>query len=128
VGVAVNVTLVPAQIVVAVAPMLALVGKFGFTITATDDVAAHPFTSVTVTVYVPEAAIVTLTMKGFCDVDVKLLGPVQLYDVPPEAVRFNVAPAHCGELLPELAAGNELMVTVVVEVAAHPFPSVTVTV
>ena len=43
VGVAVNVTLVPAQIVVALAPILTLAGKFGFTvIVILFDVAGDP--------------------------------------------------------------------------------------
>ena len=43
VGVAVNVTLVPAQIVVALAPILTLAGKFGFTvIVMVFDVAGDP--------------------------------------------------------------------------------------
>src|ERR1051325_10662758 len=37
----------------------------------------HPFT-VTVTLYVPAAAAVTLAILGFCEVEVNPFGPVQL--------------------------------------------------
>ena len=48
--------------------------------------------------------------------------------MPPVAVRFNVAPAHCGVLLPAVGVGNALMVTLVVVVAEQPFALVTITV
>jgi hypothetical protein len=38
----------------------------------------HPFPSVTVTVYIPEAAVVTLVIEGADDDEVNPLGPVQL--------------------------------------------------
>ena len=41
-------------------------------------VAEHPFTSVTVTVYVPLAAVVTFVIDGVADDEVNPLGPVQL--------------------------------------------------
>lgn len=34
----------------------------------------HPF-SVAVTEYIPDASVVTLAMVGFCEAEVKLLGP-----------------------------------------------------
>jgi len=51
VGVAVNVTLVPAQIVVAEAAMLTLTGRFGFTVVLmVFDVAGLPVTQVSLEV------------------------------------------------------------------------------
>ena len=51
VGVAVNVTLVPAQIVVAEAAMLTLTGRFGFTVVLmVFDVAGLPLTQVSLEV------------------------------------------------------------------------------
>ncbi len=41
-------------------------------------VAIHPLASVTVTVYVPEAPVVTLVIDGFGWFEVKPFGPVQL--------------------------------------------------
>ena len=50
----------------------------GFITTVVVAVDEQLFASVTVTVYVPAAASVTLVMVGFCCVEVKLFGPVQL--------------------------------------------------
>jgi hypothetical protein len=91
-------------------------------------VALHPAAFVTMTVYVPDAAVLALLIEGVTDDDVNPFGPVQLYVLPPVAVRFKVAPAHCGVLLLADGIGNALMVTLVVVVAEHPFPFVTMTV
>ena len=99
-----------------------------FMVTFVVVVAEHPFPSVTTTVYTPDAPVVTLVMEGFCTLEENPLGPVQAYVEPPVAVRFKVDPAHCGVLLPAVGVGSELIVTFVVVVAIHPFPSVTVTV
>jgi hypothetical protein len=72
--------------------------------------------------------VVTLTIEGVADEEVKLFGPVQLYVLPPLAVRFKVEPVHWGVLLLADAIGNALIVTLVDVVAEHPLPSVTVTV
>ena len=50
----------------------------GCTVTLVDAVAIHPFASVTVTVYEPEAAVVALAIDGFCRLEVNPFGPVQL--------------------------------------------------
>ena len=57
--------------------------------------------TVTVTEYVPDAAVVALEMLGFCALLMKPLGPVQAYVAPAtkEAVRFKVCPAQMGPLL-----------------------------
>ena len=64
----------------------------GLTVTLVDageDV--QPLT-VTVTLYVPDAAVVAFGIDGFCSDDVKLFGPVQLYVAPAtvEAVNCSV--------------------------------------
>jgi len=74
-------------------PVMVGVGR-KFIVTVVDAVAEHPLTLVTVTVYVPAAAAVTLVIDGFCDADVNPFGPVQLKVVPPLDVRFNVDPTH----------------------------------
>jgi len=89
-------------------PLLVAVGARGIGLTVTDVVPAapvHPLT-VTVTEYVPDAPIVALAMLGFCNEEVKLPGPVQLYIAPATvlAERFNVDPAHIGELLDAVGA------------------------
>ena len=61
----------------------------------------HPLASVTVTVYVPEAAVDTFVIVGFCNAEANEFGPDQLYvkaPVPPEAVaeRVNVLPEQTG--------------------------------
>jgi hypothetical protein len=102
----------------------------GFTVTVTvPTTLVHPL-AVAVTEYVPLAAVVTLVMDGFCDVEVNELGPVQLYVAPATllAVRFNVDPAHTGLLLPAVGAvGTGFTVTDTVPAAlGHP-PTVTTT-
>jgi hypothetical protein len=79
-----------------------------FTVTLTvPAVLVQPLT-VAITVYVPDAAVVTFEIDGFCDVDEKPLGPVQLYVAPvtSDAVRLRVAPAHTGLLLPAVGAAR----------------------
>lgn len=49
----------------------------GSTVTVVVAVAEQPLV-VAVTVYVPDAPVVTFGMDGFCAVDVNPLGPVQL--------------------------------------------------
>ena len=59
-----------------------MIGKFtGFStvVTSVAPVATQPVTLVTVTVYVPFAAVVAFAIVGFAKVDVKPFGPVQLY-------------------------------------------------
>ena len=71
--VAVSNALSPRQI----AEGLTLVAILGFTVTMAAAVAEHPDELVTVTEYIPDAAVVTLAMEGFCEEEVKPLGPVQ---------------------------------------------------
>lgn len=74
---------------------------------------------------------VALGIVGFCNEELKLFGPVQLYDADGMllAKRFNVCPAQIGELLVATgAAGEAFTVTLVVAVGeVHP-PTVTVSV
>lgn len=57
---------------------------------------------VTVTLYVPVAAVVTLGIAGFCWLLVNAFGPLHIYVAAPGvvvlALRFNVSPLHTGEL------------------------------
>ena len=84
----------------------------------------QPFT-VIVTLYVPASVASTFAMAGVLNVEVKPLGPVQLYVAPATVgvLKFNVAPTHRGPLLLAAGvAGNALMTTVVVPAAlVHPF-------
>lgn len=60
--------------------LLLMVGATGVALMTTEVVAVgevQPLT-VTVTVYIPLAAVVTLGILGFCRVELKLFGPVQL--------------------------------------------------
>jgi hypothetical protein len=92
----------------------------GLTITVTVPFGpVHP-AFVTLTVYVPASANTELAMLGFCDDELKLFGPVQLYVAPAMvlAVRLIGFPKHTGLLLPAVgAAGVGLTTTVVVPVA-----------
>ncbi len=69
-------------------------------------------------------------MEGFCDVEAKLFGPVQL-NVPPEgdAVKFSVCPAQIGPLLPAVGAEGMVLTTNVVVPAfdLQPFAEVATT-
>ena len=104
-----------------------MVGVEGIALTVADVVAAllvHPFT-VTVTLYVPVAAVVAFVMLGFCNDDVKLLGPVHAYVAPLTvlAVKFSVVPAQIAPLLPAVGAlGIALTVTVVPALAELEHP------
>ena len=69
-----------------------------------------------------------LLIDGFCNVDVKLLGPAHEYEVPPLDERFSATPWQTGLLLEAVAVGFALIVTDVVANAVHPDALVTVTV
>ncbi len=73
----------------------------------------QPFT-VTVTEYVPAANNEVFAIVGFCIVELKPLGPVQVYVASTivRVVKFKVFPVHIGELLSiEGVSGLGLMVT-----------------
>jgi hypothetical protein len=79
-------------------------------------VPVHP-KIVAVTEYVPDAAVVAAPMLGFCEVEVKLFGPVHEYEAPEIvlAVSDKVFPEQIGMLLPPTgAAGIRFTVTEVV--------------
>ena len=66
---------------------------------------------VTVTLYTPLAATVAFTIAGFCRVEKKLLGPVQVklgFTTPVEAVSCNVENWQSGELEPAVGAAGAL--------------------
>jgi hypothetical protein len=89
-------------------------------------VAAQLAALVTVTVYVPLAAVVAAAMLGVALVELNPFGPAQLYVPPPVAVKFRLVPTHIGLLLLAVATGKALIVTVVEVVAVQPL-EVTVT-
>jgi hypothetical protein len=75
---------------------------------------------VTLTEYVPVAAVVGDAIVGFCAVDVKVLGPVQAYVAPTTdgVLRLSGEPAHTELLLLAVGvAGIALTVAVVVPAA-----------
>ena len=84
-----------------------------------------------ITEYVPVAAVVAPEIVGFCNVDVKLLGPVHEYVNPVVvAVSESVLPEHIGALVPAVGvAGGAFTVTLVVPFALkHPSADIAVTV
>jgi hypothetical protein len=91
-------------------------------------VALQPLAFVTVTVYVPAAAVVTLLMLGFCRLELNEFGPDHAYDVPPDEIKFNVLPTQTGVFELAVGVGKVLITTVVVAVVLHPLAFVTVTV
>jgi hypothetical protein len=62
--------------ITAVGPTLT-VGKV-LTVTVVEAVEIHPFAPVTVTLYVPLAAVVAVGIDGFCKEELNPFGPVQL--------------------------------------------------
>ena len=108
----------PAQI----GPLFAAVGVAGIALTVAVVVPARDVqpATVTVTEYVPVASVVAAGMDGFCNVEVKALGPVQEYVAPATrgVVRLSVPPAQIGPLLAAVgAAGAALTVATVVPAA-----------
>jgi hypothetical protein len=113
-------------------PLLEAVGVAGAALTTTvvePAALVHPAT-VTVTLYTPSAAKVTLAIFGFRTAELKPFGPVQAYVAPVTAgvERLRVAPTHKGPLLEAVGVAGAAFTTTVVEPAAlvHP-PTVTVT-
>ena len=90
-------------------------------------VAEHDAALVTVTVYWPALAVVTLESDGFCSALVKLFGPLQEYVAPPDEERFSVCPAHKGPFALAVATGVAFTVTLIVAVPLQLLASVTVT-
>lgn len=77
----------------------------GFTVIAiVTGVLAHPL--LTMQVYVPAAASVTLEIEGFCNDEENPFGPVHEYVEPITrlALRLSVLPTHTGELLDNVGA------------------------
>lgn len=109
-----------------VLPVTAPPTEPAFTDTLVVLLAVQPPVPVTVTVYIPLFTAVAPEMVGFCCVDVKLLGPVQLYDTPPPANRFRSEPWQTGLLLDAVATTVVFTATLVVVVAEHPAALVTV--
>lgn len=78
-------------------------------------VAVHKLAAVAVTVYVPAEANPALKTMGFCAVAVKVLGPVQLYVLPPEEVRLNAPPPIQREVpIPAVGVGKAFTVVVTI--------------
>ena len=79
----------------------------------------------------PCAAVVTLVIDGFCNVEVKPFGPDHDHDnpVPPLELKLNVPPAFTGLLLVAVAIGAPpVCVIVMLAVLVQPLAEVTVTV
>lgn len=96
--------------------MLVKVGALGPAFTTAVVLVAVEEQPATVTerLYVPEAAVVALVMTGFCAVEVKAFGPVQLYVAPATVVEESVkfCPAHIGPPLEAIAeAGTPFTLT-----------------
>ena len=103
-------------------------GAAGVSYTVTEVVPAavggRPGT-VAVTEYVPEPAVLTLPIEGFCKVEVKLLGPDQAYVAPVTVLEVSdkVVPEQMVPGPPAVGVeGGGLMTTVVVPAApgGHP--------
>ena len=104
--------------------LLETVGVAGvaFTTTATVPTAeVHPFV-VTVTLYVPDIAVVALVITGFCTDEEKLFGPVHEYVAPATAAveRLIVLPEQTGELLFAVGVAGVVLTTT----AVVPMPEV----
>jgi hypothetical protein len=112
--------------------LLPPVGADGIEFTVTEVVPAGPTqpATVAVTEYVPDATVVAAPIVGFCEVEVKLFGPVHAYVAPDIvlAVKLKVVPTQRGELLPAVGSiGVGRIVTEVVPAAPVQPTTVTVT-
>ena len=104
-----------------------IVGEIPFIFTSVVATAVHPRELVTVTVYMPESMIGAVFLVGLAMADVKPLGPLHAYEVPPVAVRDILPPAQYGPELAAPADGGEPTVIVVDAGALHvPFETTTV--
>ena len=65
-------------------------------------------------------------MLGFCVVEVKLLGPLQLMPAPMLDVRFRVCPAQMGLLLPSTGVAGVVFTTTLTVAVADVQPEATV--
>jgi len=118
----------PAQI----GPLFAAVGVAGTALTVAVVVPARDVqpATVTVTEYVPEAAVVAAGIVGFWREEVKRLGPVQEYVAPATVgvVKLSVPPVQIGPLLAAVGvAGAALTVAEVVPARDVQPATVTVT-
>jgi hypothetical protein len=84
----------------------------------------------TVTLYMPEYAVLLVLRLAVAVLAVKLLGPLQLVGVPPLAIRFSAVPTHrvWAVLGLMLAVGLSFTVVLAVVVALQLFELVAVTV
>ena len=100
-----------------VAPPAVAVGK-ALTVTVVLATAVQLLAFVTVTVYTPPFALVALFIfNGLADDVPPPLGNVQLYALPPEAVKVVLSPAQMVFVPLMAAVGKALILTVVVVVA-----------
>jgi hypothetical protein len=110
-------------------PLLAGAAPLPSTTTVVPAAEAQPLT-VTVTAYVPKSAAAAFARVGFCDVEVKLFGPVHAYVAfaTVGVVSEIVPPSQVGpSLLAVGVAGFGVTVTLVVPAADVQPPTVTVT-
>ena len=61
----------------------------------------------------PEAAIVAPVIVGFCNELEKPFGPLQIYVVPPDEVKFKSCPSQIALLLDAFPEGFAFITTVV---------------
>jgi hypothetical protein len=100
------------RFIVAVDGVIVTVGLL-FTVTDVFAVFVQPLAAVTVTVYVPVDERVELEITGFCETELKALGPVHTYpDIPDVEVRFIADPRQTGLLLPAVTVGLGFTVAV----------------
>ena len=104
--------------------LLAAADGKGFT-TAAIVAVAEQLLLVTVTVYVPLAAVAALVIVGFCSVEVKPFGPAHKYKAPPPEVRLRELPTQTGLLLPAMAVGFGFTIAALVATVVQPLAPVT---
>jgi hypothetical protein len=84
----------------------------------------QPLLFVTVTVYTPALIRLALVIALVCWLEVKLPGPLQLYELPPADCRFKVEPEHKGLLQLAVTTGNVEIFTLTLPVPIQPFDPV----
>ena len=122
----------PSQMTGEPGELLLATGTPGVESTTTNIVATgdeQPLSDAT-TEYTPVAFVNAGLIEGFCKVELKPFGPVQLYDDPvvDVAIRLSVLPEHIGELLPTTGNVGVGLITTTVVAEEWQMPSEAVTV
>jgi len=101
----------------------------GLTTAVVETELLHPLELTTVSVYVPDIAVVAVNdTVGLWEGETKPFGPVHEYEAIPDGppARIKGVPAQTGPLLDAVGTGNGFIITLVMAFPLQPFEFVTV--